>query len=85
MPDDQDYADLREPLSRPEQWTTAEAARARMLRKQQAAAVADYDQRDRSRVASMQAVVRQLNEVLATWEASRQRHAHRHYAWIVSA
>jgi hypothetical protein len=71
MPDNQDYADLRELLSRPEQWTEADAARAPSLREHQSAAAAAYDQRDKERAASMWGVVRQLDEALALWEASR--------------
>jgi hypothetical protein len=71
MPDDQDYADLRELLAHPEQWTAAEAERARTLRDHQAAAAADYDRRDKARVASMRAVVEQLDDALATWEAGQ--------------
>jgi hypothetical protein len=71
MPDNQDYAALSELLLRPEQWTKADAARARSLREHQSAAAAAYDQRDKERVASMLDVVRQLDEALAVWEASR--------------
>jgi len=71
MPDDQDYADLQILLARPEQWTDADAKRARTLRDHQAAAAANYDQRDKVRVASMWAVVEQLDDALGTWVASR--------------
>ena len=71
IPDDQDYADLGELISRPEQWTEADAARARSLREHQAAAAAAFDQRDRERVASMWGVVRQLDDALAVWESNR--------------
>ena len=71
MPDDQDYADLGELLSRPEQWNEADAARARSLREHQATAAAAFDQRDEKRAASMWGVVAQLDDALAVWEASR--------------
>ncbi len=71
MPDDQDYTDLGELLSQPEQWSDAEATRARRLREGQAKAAADYDQRDRVRVAAMWGVVQQLDEALAAFDASR--------------
>lgn len=71
MPDDQDYADLADVLSQSEQWTEADAARARSLREHQAAAAAAFDQRDTKRVAAMWGVVRQLDDALAVWESSR--------------
>ena len=71
MPDNQDYAALGELLTRPEQWTEADAARARSLREGQAAAAAAYDQRDKVRVASMWRVVQELDDALAVWETNR--------------
>lgn len=71
MPDDQDYADLGELLSQPEQWSDAEAAWARLLRERQARGATDYDQRDRVRVAAMWRVVHQLDEALAAFDAAR--------------
>jgi hypothetical protein len=71
VPDDQDYADLGQLLSQPEQWSDADAARARRLRDHQAQAAADYDQRDRVRVAAMWGVVQQLDEALAVLDGTR--------------
>jgi hypothetical protein len=71
MPDDQDYAALGELLAHPERWSEADAQRARTLLEHQAACAEEYDQRDKGRVASMWAVVRDLDEALATWEATR--------------
>ena len=71
MPDDQDYADLGELRARREQWSDADAARARRLRDAQAQATTDYDQRDSVRVAAMWHVVQQLDEALAAFDAAR--------------
>jgi hypothetical protein len=71
MPDDHDYADLAALLARPQDWTPAEAERARTLRDHQAAAADGYDQRDVRRVASMRSVVTQLDAALARWEAAQ--------------
>jgi hypothetical protein len=70
MPDNQDYADLGELLSRAERWDEADAERARLLRKHQASTAAEFDQRDRVRVSAMWAVVRQLDEAVARYEAA---------------
>ena len=71
MPDDQDYADLGKLLAQPEQWSAADAARARLLRDGQARAATDYDQRDTVRVAAMWRVVQQLDGALAAFDAAR--------------
>ena len=70
MPDDQDYADLGELLAQREQWSDADAVRARRLRDGQAQAATDYDQRDRVRVAAMWRVVQQLDEALAAFDTA---------------
>jgi hypothetical protein len=69
VPDDHDYADLAALLAHPEQWTSVEADRARLLRDHQARTVAAYDQRDTRRVTAMRAVVAQLDDALARWAA----------------
>lgn len=71
MPDNQDYADLAALLARPEEWSPADAEQARTLRDHQALAADEYDQRDVRRVASMRALVTQLDDALARWEAAR--------------
>ena len=71
MPDDQDYADLGELIAHPEEWSDADADRARLLRNSQALAASDYDQRDQKRVAAMWSVVQQLDEALAAFDAAR--------------
>ena len=70
MPDDQDYADLGELLAQSEQWSGADAARARRIRDGQAQAATDYDQRDRVRLAAMWRVVQQLDEALTAFGAA---------------
>ena len=71
MPDNKDYADLADLLSRPTEWSEADAELARTLRESQARAAAAFDQRDKSRVGSMWNVVRQLDEALSIWEAGQ--------------
>jgi hypothetical protein len=71
VPDNQDYADLADLLSRPTEWSEADAELARTLRESQAQAAAAFDQRDKSRVGSMWNVVRQLDEALSIWEAGQ--------------
>ena len=71
MPDNQDYADLAELLARSEEWSEADAVRARQVRRHQADAAAAFDQRDRERVAAMWAVVHQIDDALDRWESAR--------------
>lgn len=71
MPDDQDYAELAALLARPEDWTPAQAGHARTLRDHLAVAADEYDQRDVRRVASMRAVVTQLDDAFARWVAAQ--------------
>jgi hypothetical protein len=68
MPDDQDYADLRDFLADPERWSDGDAGRARRMRKHQASAAESFDQLDRTRVAAMWRVVQDLDDALASWE-----------------
>lgn len=53
-----------------EAWSEADAAKVRSLRRDQAAAAANHDQRDRHRVAQMWALVGDVDAALDRWEAT---------------